>query len=104
MSNIEQTLSIIKPDAVERNLDSEIKEIFKKKNFKSKSKITFIKDRPGHDRRYALDSNKIIKQLKWTKKTNISDGLYKTVMWYIENESYFRSLKKKDIINRFGAE
>jgi len=83
---------------------SKILEIFKKKNFKSKSKITFIKDRPGHDRRYALDSNKIIKQLKWTKKTNISDGLYKTVMWYIENESYFRSLKKKDIINRFGAE
>jgi dTDP-glucose 4,6-dehydratase len=82
---------------------SKILQIFKKKNFKSKSKITFIKDRPGHDRRYALDSNKIIKQLNWTKKTNISDGLYKTVMWYIENKLYFKSIKKKDIINRFGS-
>jgi dTDP-glucose 4,6-dehydratase len=82
---------------------SKILKIFKKKNFKSKSKITFIKDRPGHDRRYALDSNKIIKQLNWTRKTNISDGLYKTVMWYIENKLYFKSLNKKDIIKRFGS-
>ena len=52
-------------------LCSKILKIFKKKNFKTKSKITFIKDRPGHDRRYALDSNKIIKQLNWTRKTNI---------------------------------
>ena len=66
------------------------------------TKIKFIKDRPGHDTRYALNSNKIIKELKWTKKTQINDGLYKTVMWYLENRLYFKSLKKKDIIKRFG--
>ena len=76
--------------------------IFKKLNFKSKSKIKFIYDRPGHDRRYALNSDKIIKELKWVKKTNINDGLYKTVMWYLKNELYFKSLKKKDIIKRLG--
>ena len=83
------------------NICSKILKIFQKKNFKSKSKIIFISDRPGHDRRYALDSNKIIKQLKWTRKININDGLYKTVMWYIENKLYFKSLNKKDILKRF---
>ena len=81
---------------------SKLFKLFKKINFKSSSKIKFIKDRPGHDTRYALNSNKIIKELKWTKKTQINDGLYKTVMWYLENRLYFKSLKKKDIIKRFG--
>ena len=82
---------------------SKIFDIFKKNNFKSKSKIKFINDRPGHDRRYALNSNKIIRQLKWTKRTNINDGLYKTVMWYIKNKLYFKSLNKRDIEKRFGS-
>ena len=85
------------------NICSKIFKIFQKKNFKSKSKIIFINDRPGHDRRYALDSNKIIKQLKWTRKININDGLYKTVMWYIENKLYFKSLNKRDILKRFES-
>jgi dTDP-glucose 4,6-dehydratase len=75
---------------------------FKKINYKSKSKIKFVKDRPGHDRRYALNSNKIKNEFSWKIKTNINEGLYKTVMWYMENKLYFRSLKKKDIINRLG--
>ena len=82
---------------------SKIFDIFKKNNFESKSKIKFINDRPGHDIRYALNSNKIIRELKWTKKTNINDGLYKTVMWYIKNKLYFKSLKKRDIEKRFGS-
>ena len=82
---------------------SKILNVFKKNNLKFKSKIIFIKDRPGHDRRYALNSNKILKQLKWNIKTNINDGLYKTVKWYLENEQYFRSLNKNDIIKRLGS-
>ena len=82
---------------------SKLFKTFKKINFESKSKIKFVKDRPGHDRRYALNSNKIIKNLKWKRKTNINDGLYKTVKWYIENKQYFKTLKKKDIIKRFGT-
>ena len=76
---------------------------FKKINFESKSKIKFVKDRPGHDRRYALNSNKIINQLKWKSKTSINDGLYKTVKWYIKNQKYFKTLKKIDILKRFGT-
>ena len=81
---------------------SKLLNIFKKLNFKSKSKIKFIYDRPGHDKRYALNSDKIKKELKWIKKTNINDGLYKTVMWYLKNELYFKSLKKRNIIKRLG--
>jgi len=77
--------------------------IFKKFNLKSKSKIKFINDRPGHDRRYALNSNKIIKELKWKRKIKIDEGLNQTVKWYLANKLYFKALKKGDIINRFGA-
>ena len=77
--------------------------IFKKFNLKSKSKIKFINDRPGHDRRYALNSNKIIKELKWKRKIKIDEGLNQTVKWYLANKLYFKALKKSDIINRFGA-
>ena len=76
---------------------------FKKINFESKSKIKFVKDRPGHDRRYALNSNKIINSLKWKRKTDINEGLYKTVKWYIENKQYFKTLNKRDITKRFGT-
>ena len=76
--------------------------IFEKLNHKSKSKIIFIKDRPGHDRRYALNSNKIIDKLKWSRKIKIDNGLDKTVRWYLQNKLYFKMLNKKDIIKRFG--
>jgi len=50
-----------------------------------------------------LNSNKIINQLKWKSKTSINDGLYKTVKWYIKNQKYFKTLKKIDILKRFGT-
>ena len=67
-----------------------------------KVKINFVKDRPGHDVRYALNSNKIRKELKWTPKTNFSKGIEFTLNWYYKNKSYYKSLSKKDIINRLG--
>ena len=65
-------------------------------------KIEFVKDRPGHDVRYALNSNKVIKQLKWKPKTNFTDGLKKTFDWYLNNQNYYSSLNKKDISKRLG--
>ena len=53
-----------------------------------KTKIKFVKDRPGHDFRYALKSNKIKKKLKWKIKTNIDKGLFKTFNWYLTNKSF----------------
>jgi dTDP-glucose 4,6-dehydratase len=68
----------------------------------NKVKINFVKDRPGHDIRYALNSNKIKKKLGWRPKTNFSKGIKLTLNWYFKNKSYYKSLSKKDILNRLG--
>ena len=65
-------------------------------------KINFVKDRPGHDVRYALNSDKIKKKLGWYPKTNFKDGLRKTFEWYFKNKNYYNSLKKNDITKRLG--
>tara|TARA_Y100001970_G_scaffold152748_1_gene187036 strand:- start:5163 stop:6176 length:1014 start_codon:yes stop_codon:yes gene_type:complete len=66
-------------------------------------KIKFVKDRPGHDMRYAINSSKIKKDLKWKPNTNFVEGLKKTFDWYNSNQSYYSSLNKKDIIKRLGS-
>ena len=65
-------------------------------------KIMYVKDRPGHDTRYALNSSKIKHKIKWSSKVNIKNGLEKTFKWYFANQEYFKLLKKKDIISRLG--
>ena len=67
-----------------------------------KVKIKFIKDRPGHDKRYALNSKKIIKELNWRPKTNFNKGLKLTFAWYKDNKMYYKYLNKKDITLRLG--
>ena len=68
----------------------------------NKVKIKFIPDRPGHDFRYAINSNKIKKDIGWKSKTNLNVGLKKTLIWYKDNKSYFSKLNKKDIVKRLG--
>jgi len=67
-----------------------------------KVRIKFIKDRPGHDKRYALNSKKIIKELNWRPKTNFNKGLKLTFEWYKDNKMYYKYLNKKDITQRLG--
>jgi len=76
----------------------------KKGNFKTsnKVKVTFVKDRPGHDYRYALNSKKILKELGWKSKISLDQGLSKTFEWYLNNKSFFNSVSKKLYINRIG--
>ena len=65
-------------------------------------KINFVKDRPGHDTRYALNSNKIIKKLGWKPKVHFSEGIKLTFDWYNKNKTYYKNLSKKDIVKRLG--
>jgi dTDP-glucose 4,6-dehydratase len=65
-------------------------------------RINFVKDRPGHDIRYALNSNKIIKKLGWKPKIDFAKGIKLTFEWYKENKSYYKNLSKKDIVKRLG--
>ena len=69
---------------------------------KKNVKIIYVKDRPGHDLRYALDSRKIKKELKFKLKTNFENGIKFTFEWYRNNKSYYKFLSKKDIISRLG--
>ena len=71
-------------------------------NLGKKVKIIFVKDRPGHDIRYALNSTKIKKELNWFPKTNFKDGIKLTFDWYNANKEYYKSLSKKDILQRLG--
>ena len=54
----------------------------------SEKLITFVKDRSGHDLRYAIDASKIKKELGWEPSLRFEEGLEKTVDWYLENESW----------------
>ena len=65
-------------------------------------KINFVKDRPGHDIRYALNSNKIINKLRWKPKVSFTSGIKLTFEWYNKNKSYYKNLSKKDIVKRLG--
>lgn len=60
---------------------------------KSKKMMEFVKDRPGHDRRYAINSAKIKKELGWKPEHNFEDWLEKTVEWYRENERWWKRVK-----------
>jgi len=66
------------------------------------AKIKFVKDRPGHDFRYALNSNKIKKKLGWKSSIELKKGLEKTFNWYLNNQNYYSKLKKIDITKRLG--
>ncbi|MFV2071935.1 MAG: dTDP-glucose 4,6-dehydratase, partial [Thermoanaerobaculales bacterium] len=50
--------------------------------------VTFVADRPGHDQRYAIDTDRIASELDWTPNHDFADGLRATVMWYLENEAW----------------
>ncbi|MFA4871767.1 MAG: dTDP-glucose 4,6-dehydratase [Patescibacteria group bacterium] len=58
--------------------------------------IEFVPDRPGHDRRYAIDFSKIKNELDWEPKVGFESGIMATVKWYQENENWWRSLKLKN--------
>ena len=57
------------------------------------SLITFVKDRPGHDRRYAIDCSKIERELGWYPKESLETGLRKTIEWYLDNPEWIKSVQ-----------
>ena len=86
------------------NLVKKIIKICKAMNIKigSKTKIKFVKDRPGHDFRYALNNNKIYKKLKWKAKINFETGLKETITWYLNNKRFLKNISKKKYDKRLG--
>ncbi len=68
----------------------------------NKAKIKFVKDRPGHDFRYALNNDKIFKKLKWKSKINFDSGLENTIKWYLQNKKFLSQISKKSYEKRLG--
>ncbi len=61
----------------------------------SRKLITFVKDRPGHDRRYAIDASKIQTELGWTPAHKFEQGIRETIRWYLDNQSWVQTVLKK---------
>ena len=81
---------------VVENICDILDEIRPKKNSNSyKEQITFVKDRPGHDFRYAMDITKINQEFNWKPKESFSSGIRKTIEWYLENEKWWRDIQNK---------
>jgi len=63
---------------------------------KPESLITFVTDRPGHDRRYAIDASKIMAELDWKPTVTFEQGLKKTIRWYLDNKNWLENVVSGD--------
>ena len=68
---------------------------------KPESLITYVKDRPGHDRRYAIDPTKIHSELGWLPATPFDEGIKKTIGWYLDNEKWWKDILAGDYQNYY---
>ncbi|MBQ8996540.1 dTDP-glucose 4,6-dehydratase [Candidatus Saccharibacteria bacterium] len=82
------------------NLD--IVKLILKKLGKSEDLITFVADRKGHDRRYAIDPTKIKQQLGWFPETKFADGIEKTIDWYLSHEAWWQEIISGDYQNYYA--
>tara|TARA_Y100001954_G_scaffold233811_1_gene287863 strand:- start:3459 stop:4508 length:1050 start_codon:yes stop_codon:yes gene_type:complete len=67
----------------------------------SESLITYVKDRPGHDKRYAIDANKLKKELGWEPTLQFEEGLAKTISWYLENQEWMDNVTSGEYQNYY---
>lgn len=68
---------------------------------KDESLITYVKDRPGHDMRYAIDPTKIKNELGWYPETTFENGIKKTVEWYLHNEAWWQEIVSGEYMNYY---
>ena len=70
----------------------------------SEKLITFVKDRPGHDLRYAIDASKINKELGWKPSVTFEEGLSKTIDWYLENKEWLEHVTSGDYLEYYDKQ
>ncbi len=70
----------------------------------SEQLITYVKDRPGHDRRYAIDASKINKELGWKPSVTFEEGLAQTVDWYLENSEWLKHVTSGDYAKYYDTQ
>lgn len=85
-------------DVVETICDL-LDELCPKTQGRYRDQITFVADRPGHDRRYAIDASKIQRELGWQPQETFESGIRKTIMWYLHNKEWVNNIKNGDYQN-----
>jgi dTDP-glucose 4,6-dehydratase len=70
----------------------------------SEQLITFVKDRPGHDLRYAIDATKIERELGWRPSVTFEQGLEKTVVWYLSNEEWLNNVTSGNYMEYYNKQ
>ena len=84
----------IKNIYVVRTICSLLDDLLPKENNESYSElISFVTDRPGHDFRYAIDANKIKKEIGWVPKESFESGIQKTIQWYLKNKLWWKAIQ-----------
>jgi dTDP-glucose 4,6-dehydratase len=68
---------------------------------KPESLIRFVKDRPGHDRRYAMDFSKLKKELGWQPEITFEEGIQQTIIWYIEHHAWWQRIKSGEYLEYY---
>ena len=64
-----------------------------------RAQITYVADRPGHDRRYAIDASKLVRELGWTPAETFNTGIRKTVEWYLHNDEWVRQVQSGEYLH-----
>jgi dTDP-glucose 4,6-dehydratase len=85
---------------IEKSIEEIADAVLKRLN-KPTSLKTYVEDRPGHDRRYLLDTTKIRKELGWEAKTNFEEELDEVVKWYVNNEWWWKPLAGKGFVENY---
>ncbi|HNL83846.1 MAG TPA: GDP-mannose 4,6-dehydratase, partial [Chitinophagales bacterium] len=70
----------------------------------SEQLLTYVKDRPGHDKRYAIDANKINQELGWMPSLQFEEGLSNTVDWYLNNEAWLNHVTSGEYKNYYNKQ
>ena len=75
---------------------AQMDEILRNDKGTSEQLITYVKDRPGHDKRYAIDASKIKNELSWEPSLQFEEGLQKTIQWYMNNQQWIDNVTSGD--------
>ena len=70
----------------------------------SEQLISYVKDRPGHDKRYAIDATKLNSELNWKPSLQFEEGLEKTVEWYLQNEEWLNNVTSGEYLNYYKSQ
>jgi dTDP-glucose 4,6-dehydratase len=70
----------------------------------SEKLITYVKDRPGHDKRYAIDATKLERELGWKPSLQFEEGLEKTVDWYLQNDVWLTNVTSGEYLNYYNKQ